>query len=87
MSHLKQLLPAASSGHIVINASAVENGLPPTALAKLPPSVSHDVLQSFVLSFHDMFLLAIPFALLAFIVALFLKEIPLRDTTKGAEIT
>jgi hypothetical protein len=33
-----------------------------------------------------MFLLAIPFALLAFLVALFLKEVPLRDTTKGPEV-
>jgi EmrB/QacA subfamily drug resistance transporter len=86
LSHLHHLLPAAANGHVAINASAVENGIPPTALAKLPPSVSHDVLQSFVLAFHDMFLLAIPFALLAFLVALFLKEVPLRDTTKGPEV-
>jgi EmrB/QacA subfamily drug resistance transporter len=84
--HLHQLLPPAASGHIVINAASVENGISPTAYAKLPPSISHDVLQSFVLSFHDMFLLAIPFAVLAFVVALFLKEIPLRNTTKGAEV-
>jgi EmrB/QacA subfamily drug resistance transporter len=86
LSHLHKLLPAASRGHVTINASAVENGIPQTALAKLPPNVSHAVLQSFVLAFHDMFLLAIPFALMAFVVALFLKEIPLRETTKGAEV-
>jgi EmrB/QacA subfamily drug resistance transporter len=84
--HLKQLLPAASSGHVVINAATIQNGIPPSAFAKLPPSISHDVLQSFVLSFHDMFLLAIPFVVLAFIVALFLKEIPLRNTAKGSEV-
>ena len=84
--HLHQLLPAATSGHVTINAATIENGVPPAALAKLPPSVSHDVLQSFVLSFHDMFLLAIPFVLLAFVVALFLKEIPLRDKAKGTEV-
>jgi len=84
--HLKQSLPAAVSGHVTINASSVESGIQPTALAKLPPSVSHDVLHSFVLSFHDMFLLTLPFVALAFIVALFLKEIPLRGTAKGAEV-
>lgn len=84
--HLHKLLPPASSGHVVINAASVENGIQPAALAKLPPSVSHDVFQSFVLAFHDMFLLAVPFAMLAFIAALFLKEIPLRDTAKGPEV-
>ena len=84
--HLHQLLPKAASGHVVINAASIENGISPSAYAKLPPSVSHDVLRSFVLSFHDMFLLTIPFALLAFVVAIFLKEIPLRNTTKGAEV-
>jgi MFS family permease len=86
LSHLHKLLPPASSGHVVINAASVENGIQPAALAKLPPSVSHDVFQSFVLAFHDMFLLAVPFAMLAFIAALFLKEIPLRDTAKGPEV-
>lgn len=84
--HLHQLLPPVVSGHITINAAAVENGIPPTAYAKLPPSVAHDILKSFVLSFHDMFLLAIPFVALAFIAGLFLKEIPLRNTTKGTEV-
>lgn len=84
--HLKQLLPAASSSHVTINAAAVENGVPPTALAKLPPSVSHDISQSFVLSFHDMFLLVLPFVALAFITAFFLKEIPLRNSARGAEV-
>ena len=86
LSHISHLLPANASGHLAINASSVENGIPPAALAKLPPSVSHDVLQAFVLAFHDMFLLAIPFAVMAFIVALFLKEVPLRGTAKGAEV-
>jgi MFS family permease len=83
--HLKQLLPTSASGHVVINTSAIENGIQPTSFAKLPPSVSHDVLQAFALSFHDMFLLTIPFVIVALIVALMLKEIPLRTTTKGSE--
>jgi EmrB/QacA subfamily drug resistance transporter len=83
--HLKDLLPPAASGHLVINASQIENGVAPAAFAKLPPSISHDVLQAFTLSFHDLFLLAIPFVVLSFVVALFLKEIPLRSTIKGTE--
>jgi Na+/H+ antiporter NhaC len=46
----------------------------------LPPPVAHDVLVAFSQSFHDMFLLTIPFALLAFVAALFLKEVPLRSS-------
>jgi EmrB/QacA subfamily drug resistance transporter len=85
MFHLKQLLPPSSAGHVVINATQIENGVQPSSFAKLPPSVSHDVLQAFSLSFHDLFLLAIPFVAVAFIVALLLKEIPLRSTAQGTE--
>ncbi|HUD05829.1 MAG TPA: MDR family MFS transporter [Candidatus Saccharimonadales bacterium] len=85
LSHLKQLLPTAASGHVVINASAIENGIAPTSFAKLPPNVSHAVLQAFTLSFHDMFLLTLPFVAVAFIVSLLLKEMPLRTTTRGSE--
>jgi MFS family permease len=51
-------------------------------LHKLPPDTLHKVLTAFASSFHDVFLIGIPFAALAFIVALFLKESPLRTSTK-----
>jgi hypothetical protein len=44
-------------------------------------AIQNNILQSFIHSFHDMFLLAIPFALGSFVVALFLKEAPLREHT------
>ncbi|HSX16833.1 MAG TPA: MDR family MFS transporter [Patescibacteria group bacterium] len=53
-----------------------------SGVAGLPPEVKHMVLQSYVASFHDMFLLAIPFAVAAFVVALFLREAPLKDSTR-----
>ncbi|HUD06394.1 MAG TPA: MDR family MFS transporter [Candidatus Saccharimonadales bacterium] len=87
--HLKQLIPHAGS----LGASAsslstsVETGATPTFINKLPPSISHDIYQAFVLSFHDMFLFAVPVLLIAFVAALFLREVPLRNTTRGAEIT
>jgi EmrB/QacA subfamily drug resistance transporter len=85
--HLKQLLPHASiAGNAANLSTSVQNGVTPTFINKLPPSVSHDIYQAFVLSFHDMFLLAIPVVLVAFVAALFLRETPLRDTTKGAEV-
>jgi len=84
--HLKQLLPHTSlNGSASSLSSSVETGATPTFINKLPPSVSHDIYQAFVLSFHDMFLIAIPVLLVAFVAALFLREIPLRSTARGTE--
>jgi MFS family permease len=81
--HLKQLLPHLNGQSGL--ARSVVTGVTPASLHKLPPSVSKDILQAFVLSFHDMFLIAAPIALIAFVVALFLKETPLRETTASPE--
>jgi len=75
--HLSQLLPAQAAGsHLSIK--GIQTGA--AGIHSLPPTVANDVLHAFVSSFHDMFLLTIPFALLAFVVALFLKEVPLRSS-------
>lgn len=50
-----------------------------SSIAKLPPEAQHAVLGAYVQSFHDMFLIGIPFALAAFVVGIFLREAPLRD--------
>lgn len=52
------------------------------SLQNLPPSVLHEVLTAFASSFHDVFLVGIPLAALAFVIALFLKEAPLRASAK-----
>jgi len=51
-------------------------------LHKLPPDTLHKVLSAFASSFHDVFLIGIPFAALAFVVTLFLRESPLRTSTR-----
>ena len=83
--HLKQLLPSSGATHIANLAKKIETGVPASTINKYPPTISHDIYQSFVLSFHDMFLLAVPVILLAFVVALFLREAPLRTTIKAHE--
>lgn len=55
--------------------SAITSGV-----ANLPGAVKQQVLNGYVSAFHDMFLFAIPFAFGAFIVALFLREEPLKST-------
>jgi EmrB/QacA subfamily drug resistance transporter len=52
-------------------------------LHTLPADVLHKVLTAFAASFHDVFLVGIPFAIGAFVVALFLKETPLRGPAKA----
>jgi MFS family permease len=74
--HLEELLPGSGS----IAAKSIHAGT--QHLAHAPAMVRHDVLLAFVQSFHDMFLIAIPFVIAAFMVALFLRETPLRTSTK-----
>jgi EmrB/QacA subfamily drug resistance transporter len=74
--HLAQLLPQQASA--TSNIKAIQSGT--TGLHNLSPAVADKVALAFVRSFHDMFLLTIPVALLTFVVALFLKEVPLRSS-------
>lgn len=76
--HLIEVLPPQAAGHAA-NIKSIQAG-GAGALHRLPPPMLHDILQAFVRSFHDMFLLTIPFVLLTFVIALFLKEVPLRSS-------
>jgi EmrB/QacA subfamily drug resistance transporter len=73
--HLHEALPGDAASKV---AGGLSGGL--EQLKHLPAGLRDNVLTAYVQSFHDMFLLAIPFALLAFLVALRLREAPLRDT-------
>jgi EmrB/QacA subfamily drug resistance transporter len=75
--HLSVVLPAGVAGHV---SSGLSGGL--GQLAHLSPALKHDVLTAYVLSFRDMFLIGIPFVLAAFVVSLFLREAPLRTSTR-----
>lgn len=52
------------------------------ALRALPPTTLHEVLTAFAQSFHDVFMFGIPFAIMALLVAAFLREAPLRETAR-----
>jgi len=82
--HLQQLLPTVPGGHTGVSAASIQSSASSSAIAQLPGPIGHDVLQAFVLSFHDMFLLGIPVLGLAFIAALFLREQPLRGSAEPA---
>lgn len=77
--YLLVLLPHGSAASH-LNIKSIQAG--GAQLHGLSPAVTQSILQAFVRSFHDMFLLAIPFALLAFIAAFFLRETPLRSSNE-----
>ncbi len=74
--HLAQSLPGSAGASAAKGLSRNASGL-----HHLSPSLLHAVLSAFARSFHDVFLFAIPFAVIAFIVSLFLRETPLKATT------
>ncbi len=75
--HLKQQF--AGTSNVQISSKNLQSGT--AQLGHLPAEILHGVLYAFTLAFHDIFLLGIPCAVLAFIVALYLKEKPLGMTT------
>lgn len=66
-----------------VGASAAKSlGSSAAGLQKLPPAEAHTILTAFGHAFGDVFLIGLPFAVLALIVSYFLKETPLSNSTK-----
>ncbi|MEC3979693.1 MDR family MFS transporter [Amycolatopsis sp. H20-H5] len=55
----------------------------PALLHQLPESISRGVINAYSESLQTVFLAAAPVGLVALLLALFLKEVPLRDTSKA----
>ena len=72
--YISQSLPHA--GEIVHSATS-------SGTRNLPTSAKQVVLQSYVHSFHDLFILVLPVVAAAFIVAIFLREVPLRGSAQA----
>lgn len=72
--HLANLAPAG----VAIDPAAVQGG--PEALRSLPPAAHAAVVEAFARSLHSVFLVAVPIALAGFVIVLFLKELPLRES-------
>ena len=68
-------------GDAIPGASHTNEAAITSGIANLPPELKQTVLNAYISAFHDMFLVAIPFALAAFVVALFLREAPLKEST------
>ncbi len=77
-SHLHSLLPQAPTGNL---SASLQGGT--SQLASVPAPIRNVIFQAFVMAFHDLFILTIPFAFAAFIVSLFLRETPLKGPGLG----
>jgi EmrB/QacA subfamily drug resistance transporter len=58
----------------------------PAALKRLPAPLHAAILHSYVLSFHTVFLGAVPIAAATFVLTWFLREVPLRATAGASDI-
>jgi len=74
--HLKELLPSQVADKV---SHGISGGLQQSV--SLPPVIKHDFLLAYVHAFHDLFLIGIPFVGAAFILALCLREVPLKSTS------
>lgn len=79
LSHyLIQDLPASVSSHVSTKSLQQSTA----SMAHIPASILHDILVAYSSSFHDVFLITVPFALLTFVISFFLRESPLKTSTK-----
>ncbi|HEV2344887.1 MAG TPA: MFS transporter [Actinocrinis sp.] len=57
----------------------------PTAVHQLPAPLAAPFLHIYAISVQKVFLIAVPITLVAFVLTLFLREVPLRDATRVPE--
>ncbi|MBV8527834.1 MAG: MFS transporter [Candidatus Dormibacteraeota bacterium] len=79
--NLARNLPAAALRH-GINPSSLQGN--PAALAHLPPAIHAGLVNSVSQSLHVVFLSAVPVLAVAFLLTLFLREVPLRTRQEPA---
>ncbi|HZU57479.1 MAG TPA: MDR family MFS transporter [Actinocrinis sp.] len=58
----------------------------PTSVRQLPHTQAAPFLHIFALSMQTVFLIAVPITLVAFLLTLFLREVPLRGATRASEL-
>lgn len=66
--------------------SGLENAaLDPSALSQLPPILVEPIRMGMSDAMHAVFLTAVPFALIALVLSLFIKHVPLRESVESAD--
>jgi EmrB/QacA subfamily drug resistance transporter len=80
---LTESLAAASGSGVHIKASGGQ--LDPATVSSLPAAVKHDVFYAIAHAVQGVFIWALPAAALIFVLALFIKEVPLRGRAPAGE--
>jgi hypothetical protein len=83
-SNLRKNLPASALQH-GINPASLEGN--PASLAHLPPAIHTGLINAVSESLHVVFLAAVPILVIAFLLTLLLREIPLRTRAHGVPAT
>jgi MFS family permease len=78
---LRNALPGAIARSPGVNPAAINT---PKALHAYPNRQIAPIVDAYAHSLHVVFLFAVPVAAVAFVLSLFLKEVPLRDTSRAA---
>jgi EmrB/QacA subfamily drug resistance transporter len=78
---LKSLLPAGAAGHA--NAGG---GVNPQQIAQLPPLLRAGYLHAFTNALSTVFLVASAFAVAAFVLSWFIRQLPLRETVASTDM-
>jgi EmrB/QacA subfamily drug resistance transporter len=78
-------LAAAAAGGSGVHVSASGGELDPATVNSLPAVVKHDVFYAIAHAVQGVFMWALPAALLIFVLALFIREVPLRGRTPASE--
>jgi hypothetical protein len=79
-ANLRLRLPASALGG-TLNPTSLQGN--PAALAKLPPTIHAGLVTAVSDSLHVVFLTAVPVLIVAFVITLFLREIPLGARAKA----
>ncbi|MER8043494.1 MDR family MFS transporter [Streptomyces sp. NPDC094032] len=92
--YTNSLKPNLTEGAAEASALAASLGLDPAAVAKasqspagvhgLPERVAEPIVRAYADTLHTVFLWTVPVALAGFVVALFLKQVALRDTARAS---
>jgi len=69
-----------ASAHLSAKAAGADLNAGLAKLASLPPAVHRGLIDAFASSLHTVFLWAVPVGVVAFLVSLCLREVPLRDS-------
>jgi EmrB/QacA subfamily drug resistance transporter len=82
-SRLDDVMSAAAGGGTHLNASGGQ--LDPTVVNTLPPATRHEVFYAISHAVQGVFIWVVPATVAIFVVAFFIKEVPLRGRTPGTE--